>query len=60
MKWGDRYDYNYVNNLYSSIKTHTKNKTELICFNDNDENIVRDVICKQLHQIKIRYLIFEN
>ena len=30
MKWGDRYDHNYVNNLFSSIKTHTKNKTKLI------------------------------
>ena len=40
MKWGDRYDYNYVNNLYSSIKTHTKIPTKLICFTDNNENIV--------------------
>ena len=46
MKWGDRYNYNYVNNLYSSIKTHTKNKTQLICFTDDDKNIVKEVICK--------------
>ena len=54
MKWGDRYDYNYVNNLYSSIKSHTKNKTKLICFTDDDKNIVREVICKPLPQIKIQ------
>ena len=53
MKWGDRYDYNYVNNLYSSIKTHTTNKTELICFTDDYKNIVSEVICKPLPRIKI-------
>ena len=30
MKWGTRYDYKYVNNLYESINKHT-NKTKLIC-----------------------------
>ena len=35
MKWGNRYNSNYVNNLYSSIQTHTKNKTRLICFTDD-------------------------
>ena len=30
MKWGNKYNHNYVNNLYSSIKTHTKIKTDLI------------------------------
>ena len=32
MKWGVRYNYNYVNNLYDSIKRHTSKKTQLICF----------------------------
>ena len=35
MKWGNRYNFNYVNNLYSSIQKHTKNKTRLICFTDD-------------------------
>ena len=53
MKWGDRYNANYVNNLYSSIQKHTKNKTRLICFTDDKKNIINDVICKPLPDIKI-------
>ena len=26
---GERYDYNYVNNLYNSIKKHTKKRLNL-------------------------------
>ena len=39
MKWGVRYNYNYVNNLYDSIKRHTNKKTQLICFTDDQTNI---------------------
>jgi len=53
MKWGLRYNYNYVNNLYQSIKKHTKNKTQLICFTDDNKNIIKDVICKPLPKIKM-------
>ena len=53
MKWGNRYNYKYVNNLYLSIKKFTKNQTKLICFTDNDKNIHKDVICKPLPKIKI-------
>ena len=60
MKWGDRYNYNYVNNLYSSIKTHTKNKTKLICFTDDEKIYVKEVICKPLPQIKIPKEISET
>ena len=48
MKWGNKYNHNYVNNLYSSIKTHTKIKTDLICFTDDNKHITKDVICKPL------------
>ena len=44
MKWGLRYNYNYVNNLYQSIKKHTTSKTQLICFTDDNKNIIKDVI----------------
>ena len=53
MKWGVRYDYNYVNNLYDSIKRHTNKKTQLICFTDDQRNISKEVICKPLPEIKI-------
>ena len=53
MKWGERYDYNYVNNLYNSIKKHTKKTTQLICFTDNKTNINKNIICKRLPNIKI-------
>ena len=53
MKWGTRYNYNYVNNLYNSIKKHTNKNTQMICFTDNHENINENVICKPLPKIKI-------
>ena len=53
MKWGLRYNYNYVNNLYQSIKKHTTSKTQLICFTDDNKNIIKDVICKPLPKINI-------
>ena len=53
MKWGNRYNYNYVNNLYDSIKRHTTKKTQLICFTDDGTNISKEVICKPLPEIKI-------
>ena len=52
MKWGTRYDYKYVNNLYESINKHTNEKTRLIYYTDNDKNIYNDIICK-LYKIKI-------
>ena len=53
MKWGRRYNYNYVNNLYESIKKHTEKKTQLICFTDDKRKISKNVICKPLPKIKI-------
>ena len=53
MKWGNRYDYNYVNNLYKSILKYTQRKTQLICFTDNKHNINKSVICSPLPNIKM-------
>ncbi len=53
MKWGTRYNHNYVNNLYESILKHTKKKTQLICFTDNSKKISNKIICKPLPKIKI-------
>ena len=49
---GKRYNHNYVNNLYHSIVKHTINKTQLICFTDDKNQISKNVICK-LSKIKI-------
>jgi hypothetical protein len=53
MKWGTRYDSEYVNRLYRSIKRHTTRKTKLICFTDNDIGISSNVICKPLPKINL-------
>ena len=53
MKWGTRYDYKYVNNLYDSIIKHTNEETRLICYTDNNKDIYNDIICKPLPKIKI-------
>ena len=53
MKWGNRYNYQYVNRLYKSILRHTRNKTRLICFTDNKSKIDKEVLCLPLPNIKI-------
>ena len=53
MKWGTRYNYNYVNNLYEAIQKHTLKPTKLICFTDNDSNISNNVLCRALPKINI-------
>ncbi len=60
MKWGTRYDYNYVNNLYEAIKKHTKKNTQLICFTDDDKNITKNIICKPLPKINLPTQIAET
>ena len=53
MKWGTRYDFNFVNRLYSSIKKHTKRPTKLYCFTDDRKGINNAIVCKPLPKIKI-------
>jgi len=53
MKWGSRYGPEFVNRLHKSIKRHTKRKTRLYCFTDNDKGIDNRVICKPLPKIKL-------
>jgi len=53
MKWGNRYGFNFVNKLYSSIKKHTKRPTTLYCFTDDPKGINKEVVCKPLPKIKI-------
>ena len=60
MKWGSRYNYNYVNNLYKSIVKHTRKKTQLICFTDDKKKIAKKVICKPLPKIKIPQQLSET
>ena len=51
MKWGTRYDYKYVNNLYDSIIKHTNEETRLICYTDNNKDIYNDIICNSFKEI---------
>ena len=60
MKWGKRYDYKYVNNLFFSIQKFTENPTKLICFTDDKTNINDDVICKPLPKINLPKQISET
>ena len=53
IKWGNRYGPLFVNRLLLSIKRHTKLKTRLICFTDDDSDIDKEVICYPLPEIKI-------
>lgn len=53
MKWGSRYDSDYVNRLYRSIIRHTKNKTKLTCFTDNASGINEQIDVKPLPEIVI-------
>ena len=53
MKWGKRYSSVFVNRLYKSIIKHTKNKTQLICFTDDTNDINPDVMCKPLPSINL-------
>ena len=60
MKWGKRYDYKFVNNLFFSIQKFTKNPTKLICFTDDKTNINENVICKPLPKINLPKQISET
>ena len=53
MKWGSRYNHEFVNRLYYSILKHTKNKTRLICFTDDSKGIDDNVICKDLPEMTL-------
>jgi hypothetical protein len=53
MKWGSRYGSEFVNRLYSSIKRHTKKRTQLYCYTDNKTGINEEIICKPLPKINL-------
>ncbi len=53
MKWGSRYGPEFVNRLYSSVQRHTKRKTKVYCFTDDEREINNNVICKPLPDIKL-------
>lgn len=53
MKWGSRYGPEFVNRLYNSIKKHTKKKTQLYCFTDNELGVNKGIICRPLPLISL-------
>lgn len=48
-KWGDKYDPEYVNRLYGSLKANYDYKFQLICYTDNPIGIHKDI---QIEDIK--------
>ena len=53
MKWGTRYNSNYVNRIYRSILKNCRRPTRLICFTDDKSQINENIICKSLPDINL-------
>lgn len=53
IKWGFRYRPDFVNRLHSSIKRHTKRQSQLYCFTDDNEGIIKEVTCRLLPKINL-------
>ncbi len=45
MKWGRKYDAQYVNRLYSMVSRHLSLPFEMICLTDNSKGIIDEVTC---------------
>ena len=58
MKWGSRYGSKFVNRLHDSVKRHTRRKTRLYCFTDDEKGLDNEVICKPLPKINLPEDIF--
>lgn len=48
LKWGDRYDVEYVNKLYRAVQRTTVGPIDFHCITDCDSGIHEDVICHPL------------
>jgi hypothetical protein len=60
IKWGDKYNADYVNNLYNSIKKYFSSYLpiennlivkfhKMICFTDNCDDINNEILCRSFH-----------
>jgi len=48
IKWGDAYDAQYVNKLYSMVKRNSSFKINFYCFTDNSDGLDEDIVVKNL------------
>jgi len=48
IKWGNAYNYEYVNKLENMIKRNTSYKVKFYCFTDDSEGFNKDIIVKPL------------
>lgn len=48
VKWGSKYDSDYVNKLYSMVRRNVTKAFNFYCFTDDDANISKDIICVNL------------
>ena len=53
MKWGTRYGPEFVNRLFNAIQRHTKRKTRLVCFTDDNEGINPNVQIEPIPEINL-------
>ena len=44
VKWGTRYDSEYVNKLYRGIKNNCTKKFKFYCFTDDSTGLLSDII----------------
>lgn len=48
LKWGNKYNSDYINKLYAGIKRNTTLSFKFYCFTDNKSNINENIICHDL------------
>lgn len=53
MKWGDRYDREYVNRLYSMVQRNTNRESRFICFSDDSKGYLPGIELFPLPEIEI-------
>ncbi len=53
MKWGTRYESDYVNRLHSMVMRHVERPTRLICFTDNDDGLNPNITAHPLPPITL-------
>lgn len=53
LKWGSKYDSNYVNILYNMCKRHTSIPFEFVCFTDNAYGLDSKITIKSLPNVNL-------
>ena len=53
LKWGDRYGPDYVNRLYSSVRTNLTRPFRFFCLTDNDSELVPEIEVRPLPSIDL-------